>query len=219
MNLESLRLSIDAVEKCRRLPGTWQPGDYRRLLDILEVDDTASFADADLESLALMALQDHEAEAAMQVVLTHFSNGLFTKGQVQNLCEELKEERAWEEYPEIDHQRALYVAVDLLNGAFPYTYPEPAACRVRMTMTGNGVGRSYAESPIDAPTVLRAVARCQDDPQSILNRFFPDQLRGAAFPEANAVIWHLEASVVGADALAVTFYGSAYWFRGLDENE
>jgi len=47
-----------------------------------------------------MALQDLEPEEAMRSILANFTEGRFNTGQVQNLCDELKEDHAWEEVEE-----------------------------------------------------------------------------------------------------------------------
>ncbi len=216
IKLNSIHVNVVAADEIRRLPDTWTVADYRRLLDLLDIDDAETYSDADVEEMALMALQDRDAEESMQIVLTHYTDGLFSLGQIKNLCEELKEESAWEEYPEIDHQRALYVCVDLLNMAFPGDYPEPSAAAVHLTLAGPGLGRAHAVHPLEPETLLRIVGRIQDE-GSILNRFFSRQIAGAAFPEAQSVIWRLDPTVTRADEIAVTFYGTTYWFRDIQE--
>ncbi len=218
MKLNSVLLTFDAVDEIRRLPETWEATDYRRLLELLDIDDVDSYSDSDIVEVTLMALQDHEAEEAMEIVLTNFSDNHFSPGQIQNLREELKEECAWEEYPIIDHQQALYVCVDLLSMAFPNDYPEPAATAVDLTMSCGGLGDVHEKCPLDRATLLRAIGRCQDQ-QSILNRFFSEQINGAAFPEATSVIWRLDAVPAQPDKISVKFCGSTYWFRDLNEGE
>ena len=218
MTSDILQVSVVAVEDIRRLPGTWEPAACRTLLGVLELDDAENTSDADALDMALMALQDLKPEQAMQVVLSNFSDGQFTRGQIQNLCEESKEESAWEEYAENDHQRSLFVCIDLLNMAFPHDYPEPEASEVKLSMRRPGLAQQQTRTPLDPATLLRVLGRCQDE-TNILNRFFPEQIAGAAFPEAAAVIWDLQVAAVNDDELTVVFCGSKYWFRGLDEDE
>jgi hypothetical protein len=97
MQKRSVLFKFDTVAAIRRLPGSWQPADYRQVLKVLGMDDLASCADGDLEDMVLMALQDLEPEEAMRSILANFTEGRFNKGQVQNLCDELKEGHAWEE--------------------------------------------------------------------------------------------------------------------------
>lgn len=218
MIFKPLTLHYTKLSEIRRLPRTWPVAALRTLLEILDIDDAQSVPDTEVEDMAIMALQDHEAEEAMQIVLTHFTDNRFTRGQIQHLREELKESCAWEEYPEIRHQRALYICVDLLNLAFPDEYPDPTASAVELTMTGRGLDQAHARHPLDAATLLRAIGRGQNE-DSILNRFFSDQIAGADFPEAESAIWDMEVTGVHANAIAVSFHGSAYWFRSLDDDE
>ncbi len=218
MASDALQVFVVAVEDIRRLPGSWEPDACRSVLRLLEIDGADSYADADAVDMAVMALQDLEPEEAMQIVLSNFSDGHFTRGQIQNLCEELKEERSWEEYAVIEHQRSLFVCIDLLNMAFPRDYPEPAANSVRIAMQRPGLAQLQTRAPLDPATLLRVLGRCQDD-SNILNRFFPQQISGAAFPEAAAIIWHLQVAAAQENELTVDFCGSKYWFRGLDEDE
>lgn len=216
MKIKSALLKFNAVEKIRRLPGSWQSSDYRRVLEVLDIDDFASYQDEELVDMALMALQDREADEAMHSILSNFTEGRFSKGQIQNLCEELKEDRSWEEYPNLAHQKALYICVDLLNTAFPYEYPTPSATRVHLEIRARGLDEARAKNPLDPATLLRGVGRCQEQ-NNILNRFFAEQIAGAAFPEATWVIWDMETSSLGPDALEIIFCGSSYWFEDIEE--
>lgn len=215
MKLKS-SIQFDTVEKIRRLPHSWQADDYRRLLGVLDIDDVGNLADDELEDMVSMALQDREPEEAMQVILTDFCENRFTKGQVQNLCEELKEDRSWEEYPDLADQKALYQAVDLLNTAFPYDYPAPTATRVRLKIRARGLAEAHGQHPLDPAILLRGIGRCQDQ-SNILNRFFAEQIAGKAFPEAASVVWGMEATAAGSDTLDVMFFGSSYWYGRLED--
>lgn len=214
--IRSFSFTLDSVEEFRRLPGTWQPSDYRRVLEVLEVEGFEGYSDGDLEDVVLMALQDLDVDEAALVVLSNFAEGRFSAGQVRNLCHEIQEDRPWEEYPNISHQKVLYVCVDLLSAAFPFDYASPSATRIDLTITGQGLDRALARRSLDAATLLRGISLCQEQ-DGILNRFFTDQISGAAFPEAAWVIWHTEAVSQGGDALQVTLWGSSYWFGDLEE--
>lgn len=215
--MKSVLFRFGTVASIRRLPGSWQPADYRRVLEILDVDDVDNYDESDLEEMSLMALQDRDEEEAMLTILSNFTEGRFTKGQVQNLCEELKEDRAWEEYADLAHQRALYVCVDLLNGAFPFVYPRPSATRVRLAIEAEGLDEALSRHPLGAATLLRGVGRCQER-GNILNRFFADQIAGAAFPEADWVVWHMETARPRSNVLNVDCWGSSYWFEDIEED-
>lgn len=217
MNTKSVTFKFDQVEEVRRLPGCWLPADFRRLLETLDVDDFESYSEADLEEVALMALQDVGIDEATSVILSNFTEDRFSKGQIRNLCNELREDRCWEEYADLAHQKALYTSVDVLSLAFPYDYAEPDATQVDLRMTAGSLVKSLGGRSLDAATLLRGVSLCQEK-DSILNRFFSDQIAGTAFPEAEHVLWHVEQTRDEPDALDVKFWGSSYWFEDVEED-
>jgi hypothetical protein len=216
MITKSVAITFIAVEEIRRLPKTWLSGDFRRILEVLDVDEYESYSETDLEEVALMALQDCGVDEATEIILSHFTENRFTKGQIRNLCNELKEDRCWEEYADLAHQKALYVCVDLLSAAFPFDYAEPDATRVSLTISGPGLDNVLKDHPIDAATLLRGVGLCQEK-SSVLNRFFSDQIAGAHFPEAGMVLWHIEQTPAEPNTIQITFWGSCYWFEDIEE--
>ena len=209
-------LTFTEVEEIRRLPETWLALDLRRVLDVLDVDGYESYADAILEEMALMALQDCGVEEATHVILSNSTEDRFSKGQIRNLCNELKEDRCWEEYADIAHQKSLYTCVDLLSAAFPFDYAEPDATRVSLTIACSGLDKVLGGDAIDAATLLRGVGLCQEK-SSILNRFFSSQIAGAHFPEASMILWHVKQAPAGPDTIQITFWGSSYWFEDIEE--
>ena len=218
MITKSATFTFNEVEEIRRIPETWLTSDFRRILEVLDVSEVESYAAADLEEVAMMALQDCGVDEATQVVLSNFTEDRFTKGQIRNLCNELREDRCWEEYADLDHQKALYVCVDLLNAAFPFDYAEPDATRVNLTIACPGLDKALRGKPIDADTLLRGVSLCEER-SSVLNRFFSDQIAGAPFPEAGMVLWHIEQTPADQDRLEIIFCGSSYWFEDIEEGE
>jgi hypothetical protein len=211
-------MTVATVEEIRRLPGTWDSSDYRRLLEALEVEDLDEYSNEDLESVALMALQDAGPDDAANIVLSSSTEGQFSSGQIRNLCEELKEDRAWEEYADLARQELLYVCVDLLHAAFPFDYPEPSATRVVLELRADGLDKVLARHPLDAATLIRGVSQALGQ-DSILNRFFSDRMVSGDFPEAASVLWHMEEAPIDVDTRSVTFVGSSYWFQDLEEGE
>ena len=51
----------------------------------------------------------------------------------------------------------------------------------------------------------------------MLNRLFHEQLAGTVFSEADWIIWQMVVDNIGANSLAVEFYGSTHWFKGLKQ--
>lgn len=211
-------MTLHAVEEIRRLPGTWQSSDHRRLLSLLEVDDLESYEEADLESVSVMALQDAGLDQAPTLILSNFTDGRLNPGQVRNLRHELEEERFWEEYADLTLQRELYLCVDLLSLAFPRDYPEPSATQVQMSLRAGNLDKMLSRHSLDAATLLRSVRQAMDA-SSVLNRFFTEQLAGGPFPEATSVVWGMEAASSEPNHWQVVFWGSGYWFKDLEEGE
>ena len=214
MKLKSVLFKFPVVERIRRLPGSWQSSDFRRILSLLEVDGIDSYSEADLEEVAVMALQDLGVRDAAEFVLTHFTGDHFSAGQIQNLCDELKERCSWDEYADLVDHRAIYVAVDLLHTVFPNEYPQPSLCRIRFEMESEQLGAALADQPLTAAIVLRANAKCQNQ-SSVLNRLFDEQIAGAPFPEADLIVWQMSYERSVPATMSIELYGSSYWFKDI----
>lgn len=216
MKLKGVLFTFETIEQMRQLPGTWSTSDFRSLLSAIEVDDASEYADNELVDVAVMALQDLSEREALEAILETLFPGQFTAGQTQNLTEELKEESPWDDYPDIADHRALYIALDLMSSVFPSHYPEPSHSQVTVAVEHPELDKALAHHRLDEAMLLRAVARSEDD-HCRLNRLFPDQIKGAKFPEAPQLVWHMEISGSASNQRRLKVHGSSYWFNGLEE--
>ncbi|MGB3142990.1 MAG: hypothetical protein WBB24_02690, partial [Maribacter sp.] len=64
------------------LPEYWNETKYRELLDLMEFDNAASLATAELKDMCLMSLTDNEPEEAAKLILTYVFKNKFNKGQI-----------------------------------------------------------------------------------------------------------------------------------------
>ncbi len=171
------------------LPGTWGRERYRELLERLDFDDIEDVADADLADMATMAAQDKGVRfAADQVLVLVFGDAL-SAGVRQNLIEDLKDEKPWDHFADLDRQAGVFETVDFLQRAFPREFGIPDAARVlvRVTAASKQSAVWLQERP-KASLLLRLLADAMGE-QSTLRRLFEEQLDSTKFPEADSLIW------------------------------
>lgn len=159
-----------------------------------------------------MALQELEADEAAELVLHYKLGNELTKGQVQNLAQEILNEKLWEEYTDINLHKELFDCSVLLNCAFPRILPETEAIKCVIEVASKN---RDSLTNINKTTLTRLLAKGMDD-HAVVNRLFDDQVNGTAFPEAEGIIWHFE-TVEAADNISITVYSSNYWLHAMDE--
>lgn len=216
MKIKSVSFTFNQIEKLRRLPGTWEPTDYRKLLEYLEAEDIESYSDTDLEEIAVMSLQDIGHRESVNAIFSSICPGQFTDGQIQNLVEELKEDCAWDEYSDLTDHRSIYICIDLLNLAFPSDYPRPSLTHLQLTIEAQELDSCLIKKPLSKVALLRGIAKSEEQ-MCILNRLFPEQVVAGDFPEAESILWAMESNSSATDQIVVDCYASAYWFKGLEK--
>ncbi len=217
MIYKDVKVSIIKVGKIRRIPESLNAATFHKINKILEVEDGESYTDEEAKEIAVMALQDCEPQQAVEVVLACIAEGDFTKGQAQNLTEELKEDEPWDEYADMEDHYTIYRAVDLLYEAFPDTYSEPSMSHVVLSLTHEKFKeKEFRKGDLTKLSILKIISELEDS-SSILNRLFADQLQSGIFPEAEYIIWRYETSKNEPEENMVEIFGSHYWFKGLDE--
>ena len=201
------RLSFETLTE---LPNSWQPADYQNILRKTGYDNPEELAPGELKTMCLMGLTDLEPTEAAQVVLEHLFADQLTEGQIENLAHQMLTEKLWEENPELDQHEGFFKATQLLyaayNGKFPRT--EAVQFQVRLTTTDAAALAVFDEAP-EAP-LLRLLAQGMPD-NTLLKRLFHEQLAGAAFPEAPAIIWQLTPSDRTEKSVVFELVSSAYW--------
>lgn len=194
------------------LPTAWQPADYLALLTALDFDNPEALPPAELQEMAQMALTDLEPAAAAQVVLTHLFAEQLAPGQIDQLAHQMQTEKLWEENPKMELHQGFFNATQLLHTAYNGKFPHPQAVEFQVKITAQSADDLTLLEQDPAPTLLRLLAPGLSD-RALLHRLFDEQLAGADFPEAPAILWQLTPSEKTATSVVFDIISSDYWLE------
>ena len=205
------RMSFKTISE---LPGYWTESKYRDLLELMDYDNPASLDKAEIKDMCLMSLTDNEPEDAAKIVLTYVFGDKLNKGQIDNLSNEILEEKLWEEYADLSLHEEFFAVHQLLYGAFEGTFPHAEAVSFQvkiqeMAKNGLSIFEDYPEAPL-----VRLIAGGLPD-NSVINRLFDDKLEGEQFQEAKDILWQLKMAKNENNELIADVISSHYWFKDL----
>lgn len=180
------------------LPGTWTSDRYRGLLGHFDYDE--AIADADLPEMTAMVAQDEGQRDAADRVLSFVFGDSMSPGVRQNLIDDLTDDRPWEQFVDLGCQAGIFESIEFLQRAFPSEFgiPDAIQARIRVTATGKHQIEWLHEGP-KASLLLRLIASTMDERATLL-RLYADQLEGAVFPEADAILWSVSMIEDGLEA-------------------
>lgn len=187
------KYTVDVLEfkEVHEMPDGWTPENLMNLLNHIEYDDAASIPENELKEMAAMALSDFEAKEAAVKILEFRLGDQLNKGQRQNLAEELKDEKLWEEYADIRFHEELFHVGVMLNWAFPREFPEPDIVRIKVKVKAlNSISIQNLQKPT-ASFIARLLNDGMNEHNTIF-RLFDEKIESNSFPEAEDIIWNLE---------------------------
>lgn len=176
------------LKEVHELPDSWTPVDFLNLLKLLDYEDADSIPQDELKEMAAMALSDLEPEEAAVKVLELRLGDKLNKGQRQNLSEELKDERLWEEYAEISFHEELFNVASILYQAFPKKYHEPDIVMIKVKVKAINVSSEVNLKTPTASFISRLLCDGMDEHNAIF-RLFDDNIASDSFPESEHIIW------------------------------
>ena len=108
------------------LPQFWNAERCESLLHAHDYFDTDGYSTAELQQLAIMALQDtEEPDEAGQTVLDLIFGHDMSHSAKQQLIHDLQQGDTWTRQNNILHQAQVFAAAKILHCAFPDVYPCP----------------------------------------------------------------------------------------------
>ncbi len=196
------------------LPGYWTETKYLDLLELMDFDNPTDLDKAEIKDMCLMSLTDNEPEDAAKIVLTYVFGDKLNKGQIDNLSNEMLEEKLWEEYADLSLHEEFFAVHQLLYDAFEGTFPHPEAVTFQvkiheMAKNSLPIFEDYPEAPL-----VRLIAGGLPD-NSVINRLFDDKLEGEKFQEAKDILWQLKLTKNDNNELIIDVISSHYWFKDL----
>ncbi len=206
------QVEVLSLREVHELPGAWTDAKFIDLLEQLDYDDASSTPSEELKETAALALSDMEPEEAADLLLERRFGEQLSKGQRQNLAEELKGDRIWEEYPKIDFHKELFNVSCMLNWTFPRKFPTPDIVEIKLKVqASNAISSSNLQKPT-ASFIARLLNDGMDE-HNIIYRLFDENLASNSFPEAENIIWQFAESGFQPDENVNTFtiYTSWNW--------
>jgi len=188
----TFEVTIESLEEVHSLPGIWSNEALRELLVLADMDDIGQVEDSELLDMAIMALQDLGNQKAAELVLEAVFGQSMRAGVRQNLVDDLQQDEPWEDFAEVSKQRGLFVAVVLLEKAFPNRYATPDALRMRFAIRGVSKNAPEELRASDPAWLMRLLAQGMSG-DDVLNRLYEEELADGPFSDAAGIIWYFEA--------------------------
>ena len=193
--------------------------DFSALLEAMDYGDQSGMGDDELREMCIMSLQDFEPVEAAYLVLKRDLGDVLREGQLQNIANEMLDEKLWEEYADTALHERLFNTGSLLYAAFPGVFPKPDAVRVELEVTAaNTDSRELLAPPLDESFLVRLLADGMDE-HAVLNRLYGDQITGPSFPNAEEIVWILRTKAMSDDILNVEVIGSGCWLDALESTD
>ncbi len=190
MPKELFHLDIQEVEEVHTLPGMWPPEKLQKVLSLAEYDDVVD--EMELLDMAVLVLQDFEEQEAGEIVLQAVFGDNMSSGVRENLVNDLKDDRPWEQFSRVNQQVGVFEAVVLLQLAFPRRYGVPDALRIQLKVAATDAQTSrWLTSAPSALLLLRLLATAMDD-DAVLKRLYGQEMQVKDFPHAEAILWRVQ---------------------------
>ena len=203
------RLNFKTIQE---LPNSWTDQDYKLLLEIMDYGDAANLAPEELREMCLMSLTDNEPEDAAKIVLAYVFKDRLNKGQIENLSNEMLEEKIWEEYADLSLHEEFFNINQLLYEAYNGKFPQPDAVRFQVKVTtGQKDGLLVFEDFLEAPLIRLLVGGMPQN--TLIFRLFEEQIDGEEFKDAKDIIWQLKSKKNGDQEIIFDIISSTYWFH------
>ncbi|WP_423999401.1 hypothetical protein [Maribacter sp. IgM3_T14_3] len=133
-------------------------------------------------------------------------------GQIDNISNEMEDEKIWEEYANICMHEEFFNATQILYDAYIGKFPHPEAVVMHIEFTAqNSKSIAVFESDIKA-NLIRLITSGMPE-NTLIKRLFDYQLNGEDFPDAKDNIWQYKKTATEGDKLVFEIISSSYWFH------
>lgn len=212
-------VKLTTYEQVSSIAGGWNADSFRKLLQEMDCGSEDATTDAELRELVVMCLQDMEIADAAKLVLKAQLDGALTGGQIQNLSEEIADEKHWEHYADQSlHERFFHVG-SLMYEAFEREMDQPDAVRLIVEASAlNQEAKDILKQPLHESFVVRLLAAGMND-NAVLHRLFDEQIAGQLFPEAEFIIWIINPLPANGEATKIELFSSCHWLDTLQRVE
>lgn len=200
------------------LPNAWSSKHYNDLLEIMDYGNVNEIPSEELKETCLILLSENEPEDAAVIILKYIFNERLNDGQIDNLSNEMRDEKIWEEYADLSLHEEFFNATQLLYETYNGKFPFPEAVKFDFKVSANNaVDLSIFDSHTES-AVIRLLAKGMPE-NALINRLYHEQLEGEEFNEAQNIIWQLQKGVKDSNSIIFTIISSTYWFKDLKYTE
>jgi len=196
------------------LPNYWNNQKYKDLLGVMDYGDISEIADAELKDMCYMSITENEPEEAARLILGYVFNDRLNAGQIDNLSNEMREEKMWEEYAEIGYHEDFFNTGQILYDAFNGKFPHPEAVKFEVKITSDKLKDLLIDNKISEAAIIRLLAQGMPK-NTLINRLFTEKLSSESFEEAENIIWQMDTTIQSDDAVLVSIISSKYFFQDL----
>ncbi len=200
------------MKEVHELPDGWTADDLVGLLNHIDFDDAASIAPEELREMTSMALSDFDVDEAIEKVLEFRFGDRLNKGKRQNLVEELRDDRIWEEYSDLAYHKELFNVCSMLYWAFPKKFSEPDIVKIKLKVTSQSNVSDNNIKGLNSSFIARLLNDGMDS-HNIIYRLFDEQIASNTFKESEHIIWNLEEEGFNPEdkSNTITIYTSWNW--------
>lgn len=199
----------------QELPYSWNNQNYLDLLELMDFEDTSDLTPEELKDFCLMSLADQEEpKDAAKIVLEYVFKNKLTKGQIDNLSNEIIDEKMWEEYADISTHEDFFNVNQLLYSAYNGTFPNPKAVKFQVKVTSNSIDGLSVFNDFPEAALIRLLTRGMSD-KTLIYRLFEEQIEGFEFKDARDIIWQLTFEKNDEREIIFNVISSLYWFQDL----
>lgn len=196
----------------QELPNAWSNQNYKELLEKMDFDGIPEIPENELKDMCLMSLTDNEPEDAAKIVLEYLFKERLNSGQIENLSNEMLDERLWEEYADLSLHEEFFNATQLLYEAFNGKFPHPEAVRFQVKVTPKKSDDLTIFNENIETGLIRLLVKGMPD-NTLINRLFDEQLEDGDFREAKDIIWQLKKTEETSSSTVFDVISSEYWFK------
>lgn len=183
------KIKIKDVQTVDEISTYWTNEDYIQLLEKFDYPGAEDAGTESLRELLFMAITDFEPSEAAKVVLDHKLGEQLSEGQIDQISNDMLNDKVCEEYPEMELQAPLFHINQLLFKAYNGKFPSSSATIIDCIITLLDVDQ---ETSLSKEMLLRLFNDGLSE-RNIVKRLFEEQMKGEAdFPEAENIIWDLQ---------------------------
>jgi hypothetical protein len=180
----------------------------------MEYEESPDLSESELRELCYMALSELEEEEAANVVLTYLLGSRLNPGQIENLAQEVRVEKLWEDFADISFHEILFNAHQILYDACSGGFHRPEALRFECRVTvANYKDLMYFSEQTEAGLIRLLVQGMPSNTR--IARLYEKELLKGPFEDAGNILWQLKKLDVQCTTIVFEGISSPYWFRDL----